>query len=615
MSDTNSRDTAAASRAPFGSLRRKILIWSLAIALVPLVVMAYQGYHCARQAIIESAEERLMAVAASRRAWTETWIQERLTDMAIVGQSRDCAALVTAESGHPSHHRVCSYLDTFRQRAEAYEAIALFDMDWNRIAGAGSLPGTGDSSIAPDGAPHPVLRERLLTSDGPVIGDIHRHTGGPLQLCLANDLSNPGGDAVGYVVSTLRLEETLAPILNERTGLGESGTVFLIANDGSVLTVSPTAGEGREPTFPSGERATPFAPGGDGAGIYRSAFGGEVVGGQAWMTDRDWGIVAEISSTEALGWLGTLRTRAFVVGALTLMLVIVFSRSVAGQLSYPLRALASAAQRIAGGRHRERVDIREGTEVREVGNAFNQMLDALEDSHRKRLHSESLAAIGRLSSSIVHEMRNPLSSIKVNVQALARFAREDAAHAELAEIAGGQVERVERMLGELLNYGKPFEMHLEEIPVRHLIDEILRASGPRAQSRGIRITVDDQTASRAAKVDRERIHQALANLIENGAQAAGDGGTVSISAAFEDHDGGNACVFRVSDSGAGIAEGSMDRLFHPFFTTRTDGVGLGLANVKKIVEYHGGTVSASNRAAGGAEFTIVLPIDKSRGEA
>jgi signal transduction histidine kinase len=297
------------------------------------------------------------------------------------------------------------------------------------------------------------------------------------------------------------------------------------------------------------------------------------------------------------------------------MVVILVSRSVARQLARPLGALASAARRITSGRHHERVDIREGTEVREVGLAFNQMLDALDDEQRKRIQTESLAAIGSLSSSIVHEMRNPLSSIKVNLQALERFSQKDAAHAELAAIAGDQVARMERMLGELLNYGKPIELNMEDTPLRPLVDEVAQTAKAHMGERGPQITIQDQTAGRAARIDPERIRQALANLVDNAGHAAGGDGSITITASFQEHGGGEACVLRVADSGPGIPDGSMDRLFEPFFTTRPEGIGLGLANVKKIVDTHGGTVSASNAPAGGAEFTIVLPVDSSRDEA
>ncbi len=193
---------------------------------------------------------------------------------------------------------------------------------------------------------------------------------------------------------------------------------------------------------------------------YVGADGENVLGVSTRIPEVQWVLVAEINKKEAYAWLGRLRMRAMATGAATLVLVLLIAVRGSRRLSRPLRELAAVSRRIAEGRHEERLGRLEGTEAEEVGRAFNKMLDQLAASHRRLVHAASLAAVGELSSSIVHEMRNPLSSVKINLQALCRRVAADPAYAELGAIAIEQLARVERMLLDLLGYGKPLELML-----------------------------------------------------------------------------------------------------------------------------------------------------------
>jgi signal transduction histidine kinase len=234
------------------------------------------------------------------------------------------------------------------------------------------------------------------------------------------------------------------------------------------------------------------------------------------------------------------------------------------------------------------------------------MLDELSRMRDRVVRAAALSAVGELSARIVHEMRNPLSSVKMNVKALRQKVAEDPAYAELADIAGEQAARLEHMLSDLLNYGKPIELKRDVLRFDRVAADLESTMGPVAADNGVTLSVRDGTRGKPFLADREQLLRALSNLVDNGIRAA-KGGGVSVEAVVRGVDAQAELLMTVSDTGPGIADAVREKLFEPFVTTQREGTGLGLANVRKIVQLHGGSVTAENRAAGGAEFRVVLP--------
>jgi len=229
---------------------------------------------------------------------------------------------------------------------------------------------------------------------------------------------------------------------------------------------------------------------------------------------------------------------------------------------------------------------------------------------RALARTASLTALGELTSSIAHEMRNPLSSIKMNARMLRQsLGDKDAALAELAEITSQQSLRLETMLNDLLNYGKPLTLCIGKTSAKELFRATLMAVAQERQERGVLVETGNELGELPLHVDVELMTRALSNLALNAIQWSPPMATVRISAFFaQEKDGPGQVVFQVRDNGPGIREEKIRRLFQPFFTTRQGGTGLGLANVRKIAEYHGGTVSGANHAEGGAVFRLTLPF-------
>lgn len=337
---------------------------------------------------------------------------------------------------------------------------------------------------------------------------------------------------------------------------------------------------------------------------WRDAAGTPLVG--AAVADGRLGVTLVVATPadEPYHLLDRYRMHAALTALLTFVCVLLLASRGALWLARPFRTLGEVARRVAEGRHDVRVGPLRDPEAAELAEAFDRMLDEIEAAHARIVRSATLAAVGELSSSVVHEMRNPLSSVKINLQALRRRvdALGDALHRELAEIAIDQVNRLERMLTDLLHYGKPLALRVERLRFRELAEPALELMKPATAERGILFRVEDRLNDRRIAGDRELLLRALTNLLANAAQASPDGGTVALTGFAE----GAALLLRVEDRGAGVRDADREGLFRPFFTTRSSGTGLGLANVKKIVERHGGSVAYEPVAEGGSRFTIRL---------
>ena len=163
------------------------------------------------------------------------------------------------------------------------------------------------------------------------------------------------------------------------------------------------------------------------------------------------------------------------------------------------------------------------------------------------------------------------------------------------------------MLDDLLQYGRPIDVKPEPVSFGDLMASVSTVIAEQARAKQVTIKAHDELLKAKLKVDPEHLCRALTNLVVNAIQAAPMGGVVSVRAR-KDALWGHSASIEVSDSGSGLSDEAKERVFSPFFTTKESGTGLGLANVKKIVELHGGTVTAANANGGGAVFSIKLPL-------
>jgi two-component system, NtrC family, sensor histidine kinase HydH len=218
--------------------------------------------------------------------------------------------------------------------------------------------------------------------------------------------------------------------------------------------------------------------------------------------------------------------------------------------------------------------------------------------------SERLAALGRLAAGIAHEIRNPLSSIKGFAAILAGRFREEERSRKIADVMVQEVDRLDRVVTELLDFARPTELHKQPSDCGALIRHSLQLVEGDALRQNVKIEWLVQPEDMKVEVDPDRFAQILLNLYLNSLQAMESGGTLKIEAARHD----DQVFLAVTDSGKGIAPEHLAHVFDPYFTTKPRGAGLGLANVHKLIEAHGGDIEVESSPGMGSSFVIRLPV-------
>lgn len=218
--------------------------------------------------------------------------------------------------------------------------------------------------------------------------------------------------------------------------------------------------------------------------------------------------------------------------------------------------------------------------------------------------SERLAALGKMAAGVAHELRNPLSSIKGLALVLqSRFSSENHDR-ETANILVLEVERLNRSISELLDYARPQELQKKEFDLHALLKKSVSLLSIDAEAAGVEMVMDFPESAALIYADEDRLSQVFLNLFLNSIQAMNDGGILSICTARKD----DAITITVTDNGCGISSENLGRVFDPYFTTKPEGTGLGMAMSAKIVEEHGGTMFVESEEGKGTSVVIEIPF-------
>jgi signal transduction histidine kinase len=225
---------------------------------------------------------------------------------------------------------------------------------------------------------------------------------------------------------------------------------------------------------------------------------------------------------------------------------------------------------------------------------------------------EKIAALGQIAASVNHEIKTPLNSLYLNLQLLTRKINklktdDDKGKDDLlyvTTVIDGEIQRISEILEEFVQYARFAPPELKPDDLNLVIRQLLEMIGENAEKAGVRLQPELSPADLPVMIDRKKLTQALLNLTVNAIQAMPDGGTLTIRTG---HEPDGRIVAIVTDTGTGIAEPDLARIFEPFFTKKEKGMGFGLAIVRRIIEDHHGTITCRSRLGEFTEFTITLP--------
>jgi signal transduction histidine kinase len=299
---------------------------------------------------------------------------------------------------------------------------------------------------------------------------------------------------------------------------------------------------------------------------------------------------------------------AIVATIIGCIVALYFSRSIVK----PIRRLASATTRIAGGNWETKLPIDSWDEVGRLTDSFNKMSASLiekrkqlEETYIELSKQERMAEIGNFSMMIAHELKNPLGIIKGSVDIIAKEGVKAQVSRTMMEYIQDEVKRLNRLVEDFLSFARPNPAHKSFVDINQVIHKIVNLIPlPEFKEKDITLTVKLEPEIPEINVDEHQIYQTLVNIFNNAIQAISQKGEITIKTEHEQE--GISITF--IDTGVGISDEEKGKVFEPFFTKKQSGTGLGLAVVKKIIDNHKGKITITDREGGGTVFSLWLPM-------
>lgn len=303
------------------------------------------------------------------------------------------------------------------------------------------------------------------------------------------------------------------------------------------------------------------------------------------------------------------------IALLVMALVALISHRIGKNLTGPIKALVGFTTKVAAGNLGEQCELKTQDEIGDLASAFNLMTRQLQQSRGKLIQAERLGTAGKMSASFAHEIRNPLSSMRMLAQMLMQKSEMSVEkHQQSLRYILEEIERIDCIVKGLMDFARPATLNVEKQPLAPALHAVLALMDANLAHHQIQLVLDLSPETPEIQFDSDKWKQAFMNVVLNAMEAMPQGGTLTVSTAYSSSHAppcrDKVCI-KVVDTGVGIPEEDLEHIFEPFFTRKTKGTGLGLANVKRILEEHGGSVKIESRIGEGTTVLMWLPVDAS----
>ncbi len=305
------------------------------------------------------------------------------------------------------------------------------------------------------------------------------------------------------------------------------------------------------------------------------------------------------------GLVHSFNQRVALIAAVCILLAGVIAVPIGYLITRPIAELVEAHRRLAAGDMSVRVHPYGNGELALLGRSFNAMAETLHHTQQELLHKEKLASMGQLAAGVAHELNNPLGTIMLFADALHRELLPDDPHRSDLEMILKEANRARKIVADLLNFARQQEVLAQDTDLHALIDQSVESVRHQPTFAGVEIIRNYDPRVRIIQADPAQLQQVFVNLLNNAAEAIEGPGTITITTRARN----GQVEISIADTGCGIPEEHMDKLFMPFFTTKPPGkgTGLGLSIVYGIVKMHRGQIAVQSEVGRGTTFTITLP--------
>ncbi|MDR2549903.1 MAG: HAMP domain-containing protein [Desulfobulbus sp.] len=616
-------------------LSHRFFAFMILLALTPVGITGYVTYLLAQRALTTTGGQHLMTIAEDHAKHVDAWVRERLDDIRLLAKlpalREACADACWLTDIKQSSHNYLALLnratDSTKTRPPAYKNVFIVSPAREILAAS-----TNKETGPPPDFKHESVLDRLHDDQETAFGQIYPDDRKNWVMDIAVRVRSEQGKTVAFIVATLNLSLAIDPVMTDLSGLGQTGDAYLVDKNGQMISQSRFLSS----TEISSKKIKTYGVeqallGKTGTAVYENYAGKKVMGAFLWLPAYEWVMLTEMTLEETLWPLQWIRAIILAASALVMVICLLMAYIVSRRVVRPIVAMAEASQRMAEGELEQRVTDAGDDEIGILASNFNNMAQQLslsvsalqrkEESLQKAynelktaqaqlVQSEKMAAIGELVASVAHEMRNPLTSIKLNIQIIGRSLLQGSSLREHYEIALNQVSQLDRMFSDLLNYSRPLTLTIVSVSLAELCEKSLATLREALSSRHVHVHREYAPDIPDVKVDPVKIEQVLGNILKNAVEASADGESIALVFGKSRIEGADCATLTITDHGAGISPRHLQTIFQPFFTTKQKGTGLGLSIVKKIMDAHGGTLQVTSLEGGGTTFLLAFPMER-----
>jgi len=291
----------------------------------------------------------------------------------------------------------------------------------------------------------------------------------------------------------------------------------------------------------------------------------------------------------------------------------------ARRITGPLKKLVEGTVEVSKGDFSHQIEISSQDEIGNLARSFNKMScellqsrKGIEEAHKKLTQAEKLASIGRLSATIAHEIRNPLTSVKLNIQKVLEAAQLDGLEGEHLKISQEGINQIEMFIRALLDFTRVTELNLDQFPIAQVLEESIKMMTESLDQKKVALEKNFKPGLPQVLVDGDKLRQVFLNILRNAYEAVEEEGKISVSLSLKKEKPENKIRVVISNNGQPVPKKDWETIFEPFYTTKATGTGLGLAIARKIIEQHRGSIKIQKKEGKGTSFEVLIPCGREK---
>lgn len=632
----------------FKSIKIQLICYICLLTTAPLLFVCIVEYYSSKSAIEQRMIEQLTSIADLKKSELNNWLEERLTDTSVIARNKVLAAAATSllkqrrrfesidqlrksEAGRINYERILNNLHVLKQFYKHYNVISIID-------GA-----NGEVVIST----YPDIVGKTLSSFSSYIGTLEKkdvavkdiHTSELTDqncmtyfcpVCMTDTITLESSDIIiGVILLDVNVKNSIEPVIRNWPGMGITGETLLVRREGDTIIYLNDLRHkpGAALQFVSPIHSTLDVPsvlsscGEEGIKESIDYRGVPVLSAYRHIPILNWGLVAKQDVTEAFAPVEKLKNRVIVLILVCITVVIALGISFTNRITQPILQLAQGAKAIAAGNLDHRISIISENEVGLLAREFNHMAEKLKESYSnlekkveertaQLLRAERLAAVGELAAEVAHEINNPLGGLQ-NFASMIEHEPENISQTKkYATLMLEGLKRVEMIVKRLLTFSRPYTLHISENNINTVIRSSLEFIEHKTEPWHVTIHTELSESLPLLSIDADHISMVFINIMVNALESMPNGGTLTIKTdTCKRHE---RCVtVSISDTGCGIRNEIMDKIFEPFFSTKNKegekGLGMGLVISKRIIEDHHGEINIESKVGQGTTFIVCLP--------